>query len=277
MVFRCEDKKKKKNEKMKEWKCVIPVEKQYCWDGNIDEWEDCMNCPQDVWECSAICWNGKIEAWETCTNCPDDVWKCKDKTCWDGVIDLEAWEQCDNWENNWKDWLCSANCSKIDPNNPNCWDGVMEDWEKCGNCPVDLEDICEDTTQLCWNWRIDEWEDCEDYFLEINMRNDGNAICVTDAGVNLPFIWYAYNSGNDYKNEVEKKCTSLFCMPEFDDIVFVLKGKLSLFKWIKDVRRTSSFMEYSSDDKKPFFKRLAGFILFLLKRTIKGLWSKLKV
>lgn len=120
-------------------------------------------------------------------------------------------------------------------------------------------------------------EDGEDYFLEINMRNDGNAICVTDAGVNLPFIWYAYNSGIDYKNEVEKKCTSLFCMPEFNDIVFVLKGKLSLFKWIKDVRHTSSFMEYSSDDKKPFYKRLASFILFLIKRFIKGLWSKLKV
>jgi len=28
-----------------------------------------------------------------------------------------------------------------------------------------------------------------DYFLEINMRNDGNAICVTGAGVNLPFIY----------------------------------------------------------------------------------------
>ena len=31
-----------------------------------------------------------------------------------------------------------------------------------------------------------------DYFLEINMRNDGNAYCVQCAGVNLPNIWYKY-------------------------------------------------------------------------------------
>ena len=31
-----------------------------------------------------------------------------------------------------------------------------------------------------------------DYFLEINMRNDGNAYCVTSAGVNLPYIWCYY-------------------------------------------------------------------------------------
>lgn len=31
-------------------------------------------------------------------------------------------------------------------------------------------------------------KDGKDYFLEMNFRNDGNAICVTDAGYNLPYI-----------------------------------------------------------------------------------------
>lgn len=31
-------------------------------------------------------------------------------------------------------------------------------------------------------------KDGKDYFMEINMRNDGNAICVTAAGVNLPYM-----------------------------------------------------------------------------------------
>jgi len=110
-------------------------------------------------------------------------------------------------------------------------------------------------------------DDGKDYFLEINMRNDGNAICVTDAGVNLPFIWYAYNAGLDYKEEASKRCVSLFCMPEFDDIIFVLKGQLSVTKWVKDINRTRSFMEYSKDDKRPFYCRLRDFLLFLTKRT----------
>ena len=43
-----------------------------------------------------------------------------------------------------------------------------------------------------------------DYFMEINFRNDGNAISVTEAGVNLPYIWYAYNSSIDYNEEMQK-------------------------------------------------------------------------
>lgn len=108
-----------------------------------------------------------------------------------------------------------------------------------------------------------------DYFMEINMRNDGNAICVTDAGMNLPYIWYAYNAGEDYITEESQVIHSLYCMPEFDDVVFVLKGKLSLVKWLKDLHRTTSFMEYAKDDKKPFYKKLKSFVHFLSKRVTK--------
>ena len=41
-----------------------------CWNGKIDEWEDCDSCSEDLWEkCVSWwdeeeiidCWNGKIE------------------------------------------------------------------------------------------------------------------------------------------------------------------------------------------------------------------------
>ncbi|MBR5033750.1 MAG: ATP-grasp domain-containing protein [Bacteroidales bacterium] len=112
-------------------------------------------------------------------------------------------------------------------------------------------------------------KDGVDYFMEINMRNDGNAICVTDAGMNLPYIWCAYNSGEDYSSEVTNGVKSLYCMPEFDDFVFVLKGKLSLGTWLKDVRKTQSFMEYSKDDKRPFYKKMRLFVGFLFKKLFK--------
>ena len=37
--------------------------------------------------------------------------------------------------------------------------------------------------------------DGRSYFLEINMRNDGNAYCVTTYGVNLPYLWYNHCVG----------------------------------------------------------------------------------
>ena len=34
-----------------------------CGNGKVDDWENCRNCPQDVWIC---CWNGVLDFWETC-------------------------------------------------------------------------------------------------------------------------------------------------------------------------------------------------------------------
>lgn len=106
-----------------------------------------------------------------------------------------------------------------------------------------------------------------DYFLEINMRNDGNGICVTGAGVNLPYIWYQYCVGGNYKKEISNKVEDIFVMPEFDDIMLLLKGRVSLAVWLKDYRRTSTFMEYSDKDPKPYYVRR--------KRFIKHLFCKL--
>lgn len=92
-----------------------------------------------------------------------------------------------------------------------------------------------------------------DYFMEINFRNDGNSICVTASGVNLPYIWYLHNSGQDIAGEPTALQKEVYVMPEFDDFVNVLKRKISLFQWIGDVRRTDCFMEYDKSDTRPFF------------------------
>lgn len=106
----------------------------------------------------------------------------------------------------------------------------------------------------------------DDYFMEINMRNDGNGICVTGAGVNLPYIWYQYCAGEDYKKEWSKGVNDIFVMPEFDDFLLVLKRKVSMNTWWKDYKRTTTFMEYSKDDPKPYFVRRKQFIKRLLKK-----------
>lgn len=107
-----------------------------------------------------------------------------------------------------------------------------------------------------------------DYFMEINMRNDGNGICVTGAGMNLPYIWYQYCVEGDYKTEILNKINDIYVMPEFDDFMLVLKRKVSLCTWWKDYKHTTTFMEYSKMDPKPYYIRKKQFIRHLLNKII---------
>lgn len=93
-----------------------------------------------------------------------------------------------------------------------------------------------------------------DYFMEINFRNDGNSICVTASGMNLPYIWYLYNSGNNIENELcYDSMKEVLVMPEFNDIGNAIHNRISWFKWLMDVRNTDRFMEFSKHDQKPFW------------------------
>ena len=108
--------------------------------------------------------------------------------------------------------------------------------------------------------------DGKDYFMEINFRNDGNSICVTAAGVNLPYMWYLSHTGADWKQE--KKIKSVFVMPEFDDFRLMLHGNMSVWQWLKDVRKTDRFMEYDRMDPKPFWCYLKHELLRITKKFI---------
>lgn len=93
------------------------------------------------------------------------------------------------------------------------------------------------------------------YFLEINFRNDGNAWCVTAAGVNLPVIWVKACEGENYSEELSE-VRKITIMPEFQDFKLVLQHKVSLWQWLRDVRRTDSFLDWNRKDKRPFFRYL---------------------
>lgn len=94
-----------------------------------------------------------------------------------------------------------------------------------------------------------------DYFMEMNFRNDGNAICVTASGTNLPFLWYLSNTNGDVKSELLKSTfRPVYVMPEFPDFEnYVYNRKISILKWVKDVMRTNTFMVFNIRDVVPFF------------------------
>lgn len=114
-------------------------------------------------------------------------------------------------------------------------------------------------------------KDGVDYFMEMNFRNDGNAICVTKAGFNLPYLWYMACTGMDYEHEMKSfSLKPVFIMPEFDDFrFFVLKRKISVKAWISDVRRTDGFMEYDKQDKLPFYAGIKDMFWQKAKRLLR--------
>lgn len=112
-------------------------------------------------------------------------------------------------------------------------------------------------------------KDGVDYFLEMNFRNDGNAICVTDAGYNLPYIWYLFNCGGDYRNEINhthfRKVD--FC-PDMIYFWHMMAGELSLREWWKTRIISNSFTMYDKDDKKPYYCHLLDSMPSIIKALI---------
>ena len=98
----------------------------------------------------------------------------------------------------------------------------------------------------------------QDYFMEINFRNDGNAICVTAAGMSLPYIWYLDCKGENYSKESNKKLSPVYVMPDMAELKLLLTRQISLREYISDFKKTNRFMEYDKRDPKPFRKLICS-------------------
>lgn len=107
-----------------------------------------------------------------------------------------------------------------------------------------------------------------DYFLEVNLRNDGNGAVSTAGGINLPDILIKSFLGKDYNLENRNiECPIYFMRDEFD-YVHVLEHRLSLLEWIKDFQRINFFLLYDKKDKGPFNKRRMSIVKNVVKHII---------
>lgn len=100
----------------------------------------------------------------------------------------------------------------------------------------------------------------EDYFLEINLRNDGNAYCVKSAGINLPYLWCYYNVYHtlpDVKYTFEKP---VFFIPDFLDLKMGIKS-VGLLGWLREFIQAKSHTLYNYRDMKPFIFEVYKHIL----------------
>ena len=94
-----------------------------------------------------------------------------------------------------------------------------------------------------------------DFFLEINMRNDGNGYCVQSAGVNLPYIWSYYELYGKVPDVNMSINRSIWFIPDFNDLK-VARKSVGVFRWIKDFIRADSHSIYNKKDIRPFMCEL---------------------
>ena len=105
----------------------------------------------------------------------------------------------------------------------------------------------------------------KDYFLEINMRNDGNAFCVKSAGVNLPFIWCHYNCNGALPEVPTTIPRSVWFIPDLKDLKYAYK-QIGPIRWIKDFITADSHAIFDRKDIAPFF--------FEILRVVRSFFEK---
>lgn len=110
----------------------------------------------------------------------------------------------------------------------------------------------------------------DDYFTEMNFRNDGNAVCQTAAGINIPYIYYLYYTGGDYKAEIEKSSIqTTYLMPEIYYFRCLLKREFGFKEWYKNMKRTTCYISYFKGDTKPFWALLKNEIATTFNNKIR--------
>lgn len=119
-------------------------------------------------------------------------------------------------------------------------------------------------------------KDGKDYFLEMNFRNDGNAVVVTQAGANLPYLWYLYCIGEDYRAYYDENNVTAACfLPEDSFFLSMLSGSISYKEWRMKMKEATCFASYFEGDTKPFWSLIwwqrKAFFLAALFRILRGL------
>lgn len=103
------------------------------------------------------------------------------------------------------------------------------------------------------------------YFTEMNFRNDGNAICVTEFGVNLPYIMYLDKTGQDISGEISPKETKkVWLYPELYSR-YIFTGEVGILEFFRNLHKTNCYTLYFKNDKKPFWK----FFEYAIRKRLK--------
>ena len=106
-------------------------------------------------------------------------------------------------------------------------------------------------------------DDDKFYFTEINLRNDGAEAFVTKYGANLPLNHVEDLLGLPLTKQSEYHPG--YYIWEMHHFASVACGDISVWTWLKEIRKSNGFLMSHSGDMKPFFVQFINPILRKLK------------
>lgn len=97
------------------------------------------------------------------------------------------------------------------------------------------------------------------YFLEINFRNSTWSYASTKAGMNLPILWSKAMFDSSIVEKSYKKFDDFTAMAEFKDFKDRVKTRrISLFKWLKQVRECKCLYVFNKEDMRPIYSKICN-------------------
>lgn len=108
------------------------------------------------------------------------------------------------------------------------------------------------------------------HFLEINPRFSASNQGMLAGGVNMPLEWALSElNGNIAESSIELNYKPYYVMNEFLDFsAQVLSRNISIYKWIKDMKKSSCLFYYSKNDTSPFYTELKIRIFRKIKKIL---------
>ena len=100
----------------------------------------------------------------------------------------------------------------------------------------------------------------------MNLRNDATMYSLVIAGVNLPAMFVAVTLNNQPLLPVSVR--NINSIVEFRDLLFVLRFKVSLFRWLKEYRLCECKYFKVKDDLQPYRMAKKYFIKSLIEKML---------
>lgn len=112
-------------------------------------------------------------------------------------------------------------------------------------------------------------ENGQNYFFEINLRNDGTSHYPLAFGINIPYFYYKACSGGLDSKELEYMEGEYPMIDEVIDIRRVLSREISFFKWFKLFRSAKAYRYYTSSDPMLMFVLFPMFLNRLVSKMFR--------